>query len=212
VPLRRFDDVRLEFLARTARVLDVGANEGQWARRIRADGYSGELFSFEPILAAYTKLRRAASVDPNWQVIRTALSDQTGCATLNISANSYSSSLLPISAIHTSAAPDARYIGTETVETSTLDALELRPAPTFLKIDVQGYEPQVLRGGEKLLEHVIALEIEMSLVPLYERQVLAPELCEFLRRRGFIPVAFQTAFAHPETGEILALDGLFARA
>jgi FkbM family methyltransferase len=209
--MRRFGDVRLRFLSETARVLDVGANEGQYARRLRADGYLGELVSFEPGLEAYSKLAQTASADPAWHTVRMALADRPGSATLNVSANSYSSSLLPISGVHTAAAPDAAYVETEIVETTTLDALELPPMPTYLKIDVQGYEPQVLRGGDRLLPHVIAVELEMSLVPLYEGQDLAPEVCAMLRDRGFVPVGFQTAFAHPETAEILALDALFAR-
>lgn len=207
----RFGDVRLRSLYGTARVLDVGANEGQYARRLRADGYLGELISFEPSAAAYARLERIASSDPAWHTVRAALADRVGSAKLNVSANSYSSSLLAISAGHTAAAPDAAYRGTETVEMTTLDTLALSPVPTYLKIDVQGYEPQVLRGAAALLDHVIAVELEMSLVPLYEGQDLAGDLCAMLRDRGFVPVAFQTAFTHPETGEILAIDGLFSR-
>jgi FkbM family methyltransferase len=195
----------------TARVLDVGANEGQYARRLRADGYLGELVSFEPGLSAYTKLEQTASADPAWHTVRAALADRVGSATLNVSANSYSSSLLPISTVHTTAAPDAAYVETEAVEVTTLDTLEFSPAPTYLKIDVQGYEPQVLRGSDRLLEHVIAVELEMSLVPLYEGQDLAADVCVMLRNRGFVPVAFQTAFTDPKTAEILAVDALFAR-
>jgi FkbM family methyltransferase len=208
----RFGDVRLRFLSGTARVLDVGANEGQYARRLRADGYQGELVSFEASLAAHTRLEQTASADPAWHTVRAALADRTGSATLNVSANSHSSSLLSISTVHTDAAPDAAYVATETVELTTLDTLELSPTPTYLKIDVQGYEPQVLRGADRLLEHVIAIELEMSLVPLYDGQDLAAGVCVMLRDRGFVPVAFQTAFTHPKTGEILAVDGLFARA
>jgi FkbM family methyltransferase len=207
----RFGDVRLRFLYGTARVLDVGANEGQYARRLRADGYLGELFSFEPSLAAYSKLEQTASADPAWHTVRAALADRVGSASLNVSANSYSSSLLPISRVHTSAAPDAAYVATETVEVTTLDTMGLSPVPTYLKIDVQGYEPEVLRGSDRLLEHVIGVELEMSLVPLYEGQVLATDVCVMLRDRGFVPVAFQTAFTHPDTAEILAIDALFAR-
>jgi FkbM family methyltransferase len=208
--VKRFGDVRLGFLSETTRVLDFGANEGQWARRVRADGFVGELFSFEPSLSAYARLEQTASADPAWHTVHAALDDRTGSATLNVSANSYSSSMLPITPVHTSAAPDATYVATETVETTTLDALDLTSVATYLKIDVQGYEPQVLGGAERLLDHVIAVEVEMSLVPLYEGQVLAVGVCELLRRRDFVPVAFQTAFVHPATSEILALDGLFA--
>lgn len=209
--MARFGDVRLRFLHDTARVLDVGANEGQYTRRLRADGYTGEVVSFEPGRAAYRKLERAASVDSMWRPVHAAVTDRLGSATLNISANSYSSSLLQITGAHTMAAPEAAYVGSETVQTTTLDAVEIPRGPIYLKMDVQGTEPLVLAGAKRVLEDVIAIELELSLIPLYKEQELAPAVCDRLRRLGFVPVAFQTAFADPDTMEILALDGLFAR-
>ena len=80
-----------------------------------------------------------------------------------------------------------------------------------MKIDVQGYEPQVLQGGTRFLRDVLAVELELSLVPLYEGQELAADVCARLRRHALVPVAFETEFVHPLTGEILQLNALFRR-
>lgn len=199
--------------ARVSLVLDVGANEGQYASSLRASGYSGDILSFEPIRDAHERLCRAAAHDPRWQTKNVALGERKGRATLHVSANSYSSSLLPITDLCLDAAPDAAYRRTEGVDVMTLDSIDLpEEASILLKADVQGYEPSVLRGASRLLHRIALLELELSLVPLYTGQALAHEVCALVRSEGFIPVAVGNPFCHPRTGEILSLDGLFARA
>jgi FkbM family methyltransferase len=194
---------------RITRVLDVGANIGQYAIGLREHGYDGRIVSFEPIADVYTQLASTAAADPLWQTRQLALADRSGRGTLNVSANSFSSSLLPISSVCVTAAPEAAYVRTEEVELGTLDELRLSQEPTLLKIDAQGYESQVLEGGKRFLRDVLAVELELSLVPLYEGQELAADVCTRLRRHSFVPVAFETEFLHPLTGEILQINGLF---
>lgn len=192
-------------------VFDVGANAGQYASRLREDGYEGVIVSFEPLAEAYERLEGAAAADPKWHTMRVALAEEPGTATIHVSANSYSTSFLPITGRCVDAAPGAAYVGTELVDVATLDLLALPPGAAMLKIDVQGTEPSVLRGAREFLRQVEAVEAELSLVPLYKGQDLAPAVCQLLRNEGFVPVALDVAFADPTTGEILCLDGLFAR-
>jgi FkbM family methyltransferase len=193
-------------------VLDVGANAGQYAKRLREDGYDGRIISFEPIREVHAALAAAAARDPLWETRNLALGAESGRAVLNISENTYSSSFFPIADIHVDAAGDAAFIGTEEVDRARLDALDIpTDEPILLKMDVQGYEPEVIRGAGLLLGRVAAVEAEMSLVPIYHGQELAPEVCRLLRRKSFVPVALDNAFWHPRTREILAIDGLFRR-
>jgi FkbM family methyltransferase len=194
-------------------VLDVGANEGQYAQALRASGYGGRIVSFEPLHDAFERLRIAAAHDSRWDTRNVAVGDRAQRLLMNISANSYSSSLLPITTLCVDAAPDAAYVGSEEVEVVTLDSLSLpTDGPILLKADVQGYEPQVLRGAPRLLSHVALLELELSLVPLYANQDLAHEVCAFVRSFGLVPVAVGNPFCHPATGEILSIDALFRKA
>jgi FkbM family methyltransferase len=85
-------------LATASLVVDVGANTGQYAELIRADGYTGRLLSLEPLSDAYAVLERAAQTDPLWECIRVAVGETSGAATINVSANRQCSSLLPLTA------------------------------------------------------------------------------------------------------------------
>lgn len=67
---------------------------------------------------------------------------------------------------------------------SLVDSELVRP-PDFLKLDVQGYEFQVLRGFAGCLGDVLAIELESHTKPLYEGQKTADELIRFLDVRGF---------------------------
>ena len=178
VPDLRENRSRLIEERRVTVVLDVGANAGQYAKRLRVDGYAGTIVSFEPLRDAYERLSAAAAAsDSAWQTFNLALGEAPAVAAMNVSANSYSSSFLSITRTTVEAAADAAYVGTEDVTVTALDLLALPPGRKMLKADVQGFEPSVLRGARTLLPTLELVELELSLVPIYEGQELAPALC-----------------------------------
>lgn len=197
-------------------VIDVGANDGQFARELRAGSYSGRIVSFEPLAAAHRRLLQVSGGDPAWQVHpRCALGDRLGEIDLNIAGNSVSSSILPMLAEHSKAAPESAYLGRETAPLTTLDSVaptyfEGAQAP-FLKIDTQGYEWHVLDGALATLPKIRGIQIELSLVPLYEGQRLWRECIERLEAEGFVLWALQPVFIDPVNGRHLQWDGLFFR-
>jgi FkbM family methyltransferase len=196
-------------------VVDVGANEGQYASELRRCGYTGEMLSFEPLSDAYKALQQAALSDPKWHVFHTAIGAQDGEAEINISGNSVSSSLLPMLETHIRNAPTSQYRATERVKVSTLDSALKDVLPSgrrvHLKIDTQGYEREVLAGAQSQLQNVQLLECELSLVPLYQGQALLNEMVVLLDHLGFQPVYFAPGFGDQESGHCLQLDGTFAR-
>jgi FkbM family methyltransferase len=194
-------------------VVDVGANTGQFAHQCRAGGYNGEIISFEPSAAAHASLLQSAKADPLWNVAdRMALGAADGEIEINIAANSYSSSILPMLDSHLSAAPASRYLHKEKVPIRRLDEV-LVPANRniFLKLDVQGYESQVLAGATQLLAHTLAVQLEMSLLPLYEGEVLMPGICATMTGSGFELWDFEPSFRDSTTGRLLQIDGIFTR-
>ncbi len=196
-------------------VLDVGANSGQFVEELIAVGYTGRIISFEPLSSAHQQLRRKAERYPNWTIAdRTALGAETGSTEIHVSGNSVSSSILPMLPTHSQAAPHSAYVGVEAVPVHRLDDLcSLSPTDrAILKIDAQGYERQVLEGASCVLASCRAVITEMSLVPLYEGQVLARELWTHLAGRGFDPWSLEPGFRDPQTSRMLQCDGIFVRA
>jgi FkbM family methyltransferase len=196
-------------------VLDVGANTGQFGTLLRQSKFTGRIHSVEPLTDAYEALATSAAADPAWTVQRAAVSAEPGTLTMNVSGNGVSSSVLPMLERHATAAPSAQYVAQETVPATTVDAIvaehRLRPETTVLKIDVQGFEQQVLEGASATLAGFRGVRTEMSLVPLYDGQALMPEIMERLAGHGFELWAVEPGFTEPDTRRLLQLDGVFFR-
>ena len=204
-------------------VLDVGANQGQYGLDLRDCGYTGRIISFEPLRNAHTILSEVASRDPLWTVAeRMAIGESNGTATINVSGTDASSSLLPMLGSHLEAAPASGYVDVESVELCTLDSAFARVTDrveggkcsrVFLKIDVQGYEAAVLAGARDLLQsRICGMQIEMSLVPLYEGQVLYADTYDQVSRSGFKLWNLFPVFSDANSGRLLQVDGVFFRA
>lgn len=76
------------------------------------------------------------------------------------------------------------------IETRTLDSITEIAALDFLKIDVQGYELAVFRNGSARLIDAVAVQAEVSFMPLYKSQPLYADIDRNLRALGFIPHMF----------------------
>lgn len=197
-------------------VIDVGANAGQYGVQLRKElQYTGRLESFEPLTTAFSALQAQAAGDPRWRVHRLGLGDRSGRHKINVANNSYSSSLLPMLPAHEAAAPDSRYVTVEEIEVTTLDAVFASLAPTgrriMLKIDTQGYELHVLQGALQCLESIDTLQLELSLVPLYDGELLYDKICEWLAERRYSLVSIEPGFSDSKTGRLLQFDGIFHR-
>ena len=56
----------------------------------------------------------------------------------------------------------------------------------FIKIDIQGAELDVFKGGGKSLKNTVAIVSEVGFIPLYEGQPLFGDVCNFLGKQGFM--------------------------
>lgn len=198
-------------------IFDIGANSGQYALGLRTAGYHGRIVSFEPLSEPYALLERRASADPQWECHRCALGDSDGSISINVAGNAgESSSVLPMLKSHQDAYPPANYVGTEEVPLFRLDSVAadiLYPSDiTFLKIDVQGFEKQVLAGGPQTLRnHCIGMQLELSFVPLYEGGTLVREALDIASALGFTPTGLRPCFTDLRNGRTLQADGIFFR-
>lgn len=194
-------------------IIDIGANKGQYSLEMRKFGFSGELRSFEPLSLAFKELQLKAINDKKWQTFNNAMGDFDGSTTINIAGNSHSSSINKMLESHLKAAPLSRNIGTEKIIVKKLDTifydLFKEDDAILLKIDTQGYEKKVLDGANRSLEFIRLIQLEMSLIPLYENEFLLADMIKFLQQQGFILVSLENGFSNSETGQLLQVDGIF---
>lgn len=197
-------------------LLDVGANVGQYAQEVWQHGYKNRMVSFEPLSAAFAKLQRSAKGNTQWQCLPLALGEADETREIHIAGNSgESSSLLPMRERHVHAMPVSAYVGNETIQIARLDSLRSRLSSPddaiWLKIDVQGYEHKVLDGASDLLAQVKAIEMELSLVPLYDDSPLLCESIAYLAGMGFQLIGVEDVFQDPRSAHTLQVNGVFER-
>lgn len=197
-------------------VLDVGANEGQYARLLREVGFSGRIISFEPLTSAHERLRQLAASDSLWTIApRAAVGNEEGEVTLNVASNGASSSLLRLLDTHRSAAPEVQYVGFDVAPIRPLDHLACQfldgSRNMFLKIDVQGYELPVLKGATDVLRRTSGVQLELSFIPLYEGQTLFSELIDWMAAKGFAVWGIVPGLVDGSTGRMLQVDAVFFR-
>jgi FkbM family methyltransferase len=196
-------------------VIDVGANIGQFAVAAeRVFGPRIALYCFEPVPQCAQRLREHLRRCPMAVVHELALAEHEGESNLNLNTHSHSSSLLPLADGHRQAFPTAREIGQIPVRLTTLDRtfadVRFEP-PVMLKLDVQGSEARVLRGGEQTLRRVDYVVLEASFRPMYDGEPGFLELARLMEALGFNfnrPVGWLVS---PKTGEVLQADMLFTR-
>ncbi len=183
-PLRNHDLRRIQLLRerRVDTVLDGGANAGQYATRLRKLGYTGRIISVEPIPGVFKELEARAEGDGRWDCVHAALAREPGRVELRVASITEVSSVLPATgAIHTEGWRATRPIS---VPSTTVDALLRDTGRAYIKLDIQGYELEALAGAVAALRNAVALEVELSTVPLYEGAALLRELVRFLTEHG----------------------------
>jgi FkbM family methyltransferase len=196
-------------------VLDIGANLGQTATRLRQGGFTGTIVSSEPLSDKYAFLTDAAADDPTWITRREAVGAAADEVELNVSGRSSSSSIRPMTKRLLELSPDVAYVGTERVPVVTAKQIVaeegLDARRTVLKADVQGFEWEVLEGARDLLGDFAGVVVEMCLSELYEGQRLLPDLVTRLTAAGHQLWTIEPGHVDKVDARMLWCDGIFVR-
>lgn len=196
-------------------VLDIGANTGQFATFAHKLLPDCDILSFEPLSDCYAALQQAMRHAKRFRAFQAALGETEGDIDMHRSEFSPSSSVLPMGPLHAQLFPFTAKTWVERVPVRTLDAvvadLNLRDN-VLIKIDVQGYEDRVIRGGLHTVRRAKALVVEVSFRPLYESQVLFDELYEMLKELGFRYVGSMEQLQSPLDGSAIQCDAVFVNA
>jgi FkbM family methyltransferase len=199
-------------------IIDVGANRGQFSKEIFQAGYLGEIVSFEPLPNAHAQLIEAARpFNGRWKIApRMALSDRAGLAEMQITKSDTSSSLLEPTRKFVETVPRVEVVDRTSVPTERLDVAikdYLSAAKKiFLKIDVQGFEKQVLDGSKETISIMDGAIVEVCTDRLYSGQSDIAEILEMFSSEKFDLWDINTVFRAPDTLRMAAVDMVYFRA
>lgn len=196
-------------------LFDIGANIGQYATDIRNYGYKGKIFSFEPINDVFEELNKNALNDKEWSVFNYAIGNADEKSVINIAQNSFSSSLLRMLPNHLKSAPESQYVSKQEIIVKAIDSifqsLCTSDDKVMLKIDTQGYEKNVIDGAQQSLKHIKLIQLEMSLQPLYENELLMCEMIKYLDERNFELFSIENGYSDYKTRRLMQVDGIFVK-
>lgn len=194
-------------------ILDIGANRGQFALIARKNFPNLPIYSFEPLAEPAQIFKRVFANDPNTRLIECAIGRKKTTGTIHITLDDDSSSLLPITKTQSRLFPGSKEKTTRQVQVlplqEALAGVKIPPG-SLMKIDVQGYELEVLQGSENLLDKFSLLYIECSYFELYQGQALAHQVIAWLAERNFLLTGVYNTY-YDKTGQAIQSDLLFAR-
>lgn len=198
-------------------IIDVGANQGQFARMISDFFPRAELYCFEPLEEPFRQISAwAQAQNSRVHCFQLALGEQEGEMEMHLhEQHTPSSSLLAATDTCHRLYPQTQAERMTRIRVSTLDqaledALDHMPREILLKLDVQGFEDRVLRGGTRVLSQCQAVVLEVCLDPLYEEQADFHGLAQLLHTAGF-RYAGNLNQAYGEDGRVIFLDAVFVR-
>lgn len=199
-------------------VFDVGANDGTYARWLRADvGYQGRVISFEPIAAQVRTLEQTAAGDPLWSIRDCALGAEEGSREFHVmESDVFSSFLKPAEGQPGKYSDSNRVSRSIPVKVSTVAAAwrEISAAHgvsrLYLKMDTQGFDLEVFAGAREVVESIVALQSELAFRTIYEGGADAATAMAAFAVAGFRPSMLH-AISFDEGLGMIEADGVFVR-
>ncbi len=174
-------------------VIDVGANRGQYAKKLLKGGYRGEIHSFEPVRHTFDLLTEEARSHPQWKTHLLALGDEEKVDRIHVMAHSDLSSFYSPSAYSQEQHAEAFEVKQEQeVQVRRLDTLlpeilENREDRTiYLKMDTQGFDANVFRGASGCLGQIAALQSEVSMQPFYDGMPRFDQVINEFMQAGYL--------------------------
>jgi FkbM family methyltransferase len=197
-----------------ATVIDVGANVGQFSVAVSKGFPNAALFPVEPDPATAKILQGNVAPSVANNITVTAIGERVGTIEFQVNTDSQVSSVLSLGEDRKQSFPGSSVQRTMSVPLTTLDALfggRGLTSPVLLKIDVQGYEDQVIAGAAAFLQSVRWVVMEVSFARLYEGEKDFPSMLALMTGHGFRfvrPLNFHTL---GQSGAIIEMDALFEK-
>ena len=197
-------------------IIDAGANVGQFARAASRAYPNAEIFSFEPLPDVAETLKKNLSDVQQHEVFQTALGSEKGRVKFHRSSSgAQSSSVLPFltDSQGLMAATGVHEVSQTEVDITTLDATfqgKNLKGPVLLKLDLQGYELEALKGATELLKTCDHVLLETVFERSYQDEPHFMDIVHFLDGHGFVCAGILNAEEN-ERRQICQIDAFFSK-
>jgi FkbM family methyltransferase len=169
------------------KIIDIGAAAGETCLRFSQSLPEAEIIGFEPIRKTFKRLEDNTKNFANIKVFNIALGKEKGVSSINIMDRITSSSIYPSQA--NSNFDGNQYFNileTEPINIESLDHFGYRDKSiALIKIDVQGFELEVLKGALNTLLNTHFILVELQNHEIYIGAPRYYEIDAFLREVGF---------------------------
>lgn len=172
---------------RASTVFDVGANIGQSAQKFRKWFPQAQIYCFEPVTTSFAALQHRLKGRQNVHCFQLALGATNGTGQIRLDGMAEMFSLVP-DAVEPAQTPAAAL---ETVALTSLDAFCTNHAIqqiNYLKIDTEGYDLEVLKGAEQMLQaqQIDLVQVEAGMYPANTQHVPFETLKHYLEERNYL--------------------------
>ena len=193
-------------------LVDVGASNGDFMMLTKTIHPQSIIHAFEPIPAVYEILKDRFKEFNDVFFYNTALGKIEGVTDFYENDYSQSSSILQMAKSHINEFPFTKNTVTKKISIKKLDNLLSQnklEKPLLLKIDVQGYESEVILGGREIFLQADYIIIEVSFCELYTGQALFDGINKQLSELGFVYSGNVYQIISKNTGRVLQADALY---
>jgi FkbM family methyltransferase len=190
-------------------ILDVGANRGDWTRLAHAVYPDAQFVLIEPQreMASYLDALCAEDIRCRW--FEAGAGSKPGELTLTIWPDLVGSSFMAPEVDAAQSDRERRIVPIVTVD--ELFAREEYAAPELVKLDIQGFELEALRGAEGIFDTTEVFILEVSLFEFLPDQPILSDVVSFMGERGFVVYDVAGFARRPLDGALGQLDLCFAR-
>jgi FkbM family methyltransferase len=195
-------------------ILDIGGNIGLFSKTMRQMLPDAQIYAFEPLPSCYAQMTRLMKGDAKYQGFNCGLGEKQEDLLIQQNSHAPSSSFLQLGDKHKEAFPFTAETRQIKVPVCRLDDLakDLNLGKNLMiKVDVQGFEDKVLRGGLETFSKAKLLILELSYQELYKGQPLFDDIYQELMKLGFKFCGTMEQMPEPTTREFLDADCIFIK-
>ena len=201
-------------------IFDVGAYKGNWIKIYLKSFPKLRGFLFEPYRISYEYLIKRFKNKNRLSIFNIALSSEIGTLDVNINTKAYTNSLLELDPLASESWKNDELQHKEKMKVlvNTLDSFYENISKNInrinlLKLDVQGLEHEVLKGGHNLLDKKLVdiILIEMLVAPTYKKQSQLSKLFEIFENYDYVLYGIYDIERGSKFGSIQQFDAIFTK-